>query len=137
MSKCPIEVTLSVIGGKWKFLIIKELMDGPKRFSQLMRSIKGITQRMLTKQLRELERDGIIERILYPQIPPKVEYTLTPVGRELRTVLLSLHRWGSLYMEKNTKKVNPSCETRLLYNGDEEVRNEDTAIGGGDTKKLV
>ncbi len=107
-SDCPIEVTLSVIGGKWKFLIIKELIDGPKRFSQLMRSIKGITQRMLTKQLRELERDKIIDRILYPQVPPKVEYTLTPLGKELKNVLLSLHNWGTLYMERDGRNI--SCE---------------------------
>ncbi|WP_340694997.1 helix-turn-helix domain-containing protein [Hydrogenobacter thermophilus] len=137
MSECPIEVTLSVIGGKWKFLIIKELMDGPKRFSQLMRSIKGITQRMLTKQLRELEQDGIVDRILYPQVPPKVEYTLTPIGKELRNVLLSLHSWGTLYVEKKGKGVSSSCEARLLYNGDEEVNDEDFAIGGGDPQKLV
>jgi DNA-binding HxlR family transcriptional regulator len=114
MKECPIELTLNVIGGKWKFLIIKELMDGPKRFAQLQKSIKGITQRMLTKQLRELERDGIVNRILYPQVPPKVEYTLTPVGKELKSVLSSLHNWGLIYMQENGHSVSSSCETQWL-----------------------
>ncbi|SNZ16521.1 winged helix-turn-helix transcriptional regulator [Hydrogenobacter hydrogenophilus] len=114
MKECPIELTLNVIGGKWKFLIIKELMAGPKRFSQLQKSIKGITQRMLTKQLRELERDGIVNRILYPQVPPKVEYTLTPVGKELKSVLSALHSWGLLYMQENGQGVSSGCETEWL-----------------------
>lgn len=118
MSECPIEITLNIISGKWKFLIIKELIDGPKRFSQLNRSIKGINQRMLTKQLRELEKEGIIERKVYPQIPPKVEYTLTELGYKLKPVLLALHQWGVEYIKSKSIDADPSyinCETKLLF----------------------
>ena len=79
-SKCPAEVTLAVIGGRWKVIILYQLFQGVKRFSELQRAIKGITQKMLTQQLREMERDGIVQRTVYPQVPPKVEYQLTPLG---------------------------------------------------------
>ena len=81
---CPIEVTIGVIGGKWKMLILWNLRDGVKRFNELRRLIPGSTQKMLTAQLRELERDGIILRKVYPQVPPKVEYSLTKYGQSLR-----------------------------------------------------
>ncbi|ACN98832.1 winged helix-turn-helix transcriptional regulator [Sulfurihydrogenibium azorense] len=116
MNECPIEITLNIISGKWKFLIIKELIDGPKRFSQLNRSIKGINQRMLTKQLRELEREGIIERKVYPQIPPKVEYSLTDLGEKLHPVLLTLHQWGVEYIKsKGVDTSYKECETKLQF----------------------
>jgi DNA-binding HxlR family transcriptional regulator len=76
-----VETTLKVIGGRWKVLIIRELMLGVKRFGELQRALPGITQKMLTQQLREMEEDGIIHRQVYAQIPPKVEYSLTPLGR--------------------------------------------------------
>jgi len=95
---CPVEATLSVLNGKWKLLIIRELLTGPKRFSQIQRAIPGITQKMLTKQLRELERDGLINRKVYPQVPPKVEYSLTDLGESLREVLDAMHRWGERYL---------------------------------------
>ena len=97
---CPVEATLSILSGKWKLLIIRELLSGPKRFSQLQRAIPEITQKMLTKHLRELERDGLIHRKVYPQIPPKVEYYLTEVGESLREVLEVLHRWGESYISR-------------------------------------
>ncbi len=100
---CPVEATLSILSGKWKLLIIRELLGGPKRFSQLQRAIPEITQKMLTKHLRELERDGLIHRKVYPQIPPRVEYYLTDVGESLREVLEVLHRWGESYISRMAK----------------------------------
>src|SRR5438477_1455954 len=81
--KCPAEITLAVIGGRWKVIILYQLFQGVKRFSELQRAIKGITQKMLTQQLREMERDAIVQRTVYPQVPPKVEYQLTPLGLTL------------------------------------------------------
>ncbi len=98
---CPVEVTLSLLEGKWKLLIIRELLKGTRRFSQLQRAIPDITQKMLTKQLRELERDGLISRKVYPQVPPKVEYSLTELGRSLEEVLKVMHTWGEQYIERN------------------------------------
>ncbi|MEZ0360811.1 MAG: helix-turn-helix domain-containing protein [Hydrogenobacter sp.] len=83
---CPVELVIEILDGKWKLLILRELMGGKRRFSELKRSIPGITQKMLSKQLKELERQGIIARTLYPQVPPKVEYSLTPIGEKLKKV---------------------------------------------------
>ncbi len=91
---CAVETTLGVISGRWKVLIIRELLVGVQRFNQLHRSLSGITQKMLTQQLRELEEDGIIYRQVYPQVPPKVEYSLTPLGESLHPVLEAMHEWG-------------------------------------------
>jgi DNA-binding HxlR family transcriptional regulator len=91
---CPAEVTLGVIGGRWKVLILYELFQGVRRFSELLRAVSGITQKMLTQQLREMERDGIVQRTVYPQVPPKVEYRLTPRGESLKPVVNAMCRWG-------------------------------------------
>lgn len=96
---CPVETTLDVIGGRWKVLILQELFKGVRRFGELHRLLKGITQKMLTQQLRELERDGIIHREVYPEIPPKVEYSLTPLGKTLQPILDAMHQWGMSYLE--------------------------------------
>lgn len=98
---CPVETTLKVIGGRWKVLILRELFTGIKRFSELQRGLTGITQKMLTQQLRELETDGIIFRQVYPVIPPKVEYSLTPLGESLRPIIDEMHRWGLRYEQDN------------------------------------
>lgn len=95
----PIEATLDVIGGKWKPLIMYMLKDGTLRFSQIMDRVQPrITQRMLTKELRELEKDGLVIRKVYPQVPPKVEYTLTEKGWSLMPILDDLCDWGSEHM---------------------------------------
>src|SRR5438876_9834394 len=91
---CPVETTLAVIGGRWKVLILQQLLDGVKRFNELHRLLAGITHKTLTQQLREMEADGIIHRKVYPQIPPKVEYSLTSLGKTLRPVLMAMHDWA-------------------------------------------
>ena len=91
---CPIKTTLDVIGGKWKPLIRFFLKDGAKRFSDLRRSVPDVTQKMLTDRLRELEKDGIVHREIYPQVPPKVEYSLTAYGKTLSPILEAMATWG-------------------------------------------
>ncbi|MFN6567773.1 HxlR family transcriptional regulator [Nostoc minutum NIES-26] len=91
---CEVETTIKVIGGRWKVLIIRELMTSVKRFGELQRALPGITQKMLTQQLREMEEDGIIHREIYAQIPPKVEYSLTPLGVSLQPILYAMHEWA-------------------------------------------
>ncbi|AKO94860.1 MULTISPECIES: winged helix-turn-helix transcriptional regulator [Priestia] len=97
---CPVEATVDVIGGKWKSVIVYHLLNGTKRFNELKRLNKGITQRMLTLQLRELEASGIVHREIYRQIPPKVEYSLTEFGRSLEPLILFMRNWGLENMEK-------------------------------------
>jgi DNA-binding HxlR family transcriptional regulator len=92
--RCPAEVTLEIIGGRWKVLIIWQLFRSEQRFSELFRALDGITQKMLTQQLRELEHDGIVLRTVYPQVPPKVEYSLTSLGESLRPVVDAMCEWG-------------------------------------------
>lgn len=100
---CPVETTLLLIGDKWKVLILRDLMTGTKRFSELKRSVSGITQKMLTQQLRELESDGIINRTVYPVVPPKVEYSLTDTGKTLQPILDAMRDWGIGYKESFNK----------------------------------
>jgi DNA-binding HxlR family transcriptional regulator len=97
---CPVEATLDAIGGRWKVLILHELFNGTRRFGELHRSLRGITQKMLTQQLREMEHDGLIHREVYMQVPPKVEYSLTDLGKTLQPVLDAMHLWGKKYLEK-------------------------------------
>lgn len=97
---CPIKTTLDVIGGKWKPLILFYLKGGPIRFSDLRRSIPDVTQKMLTDRLRELETDGIVHREVYPQVPPKVEYSLTAYGKTLAPVLEAMCAWGSKHRRR-------------------------------------
>ncbi|MFG1228658.1 winged helix-turn-helix transcriptional regulator [Xanthobacter wiegelii] len=109
-SGCAVEVTLSVIGGLWKPLILFHLMPGKLRFMELTRRIPNATQRMLTLQLRELEADGVVDRRVYPQVPPKVEYELTSFGRTLTPVLLTLRDSGDAYRrEKGIEPTPQSC----------------------------
>lgn len=94
---CPVQTTLLFISDKWKVLILRDLLTGTKRFTELKKSLAPITQKMLTQQLRELERDGIVNRKVYPVVPPKVEYSLTSLGRTLKPVLDSMVEWGTSY----------------------------------------
>jgi DNA-binding HxlR family transcriptional regulator len=83
-----------MIGGRWKIPLIFHLLNGAKRFSELARALDGVTQKMLTQQLREMERDGLVERKVFPEVPPRVEYSLTPLGKSLKPVVDSMCRWG-------------------------------------------
>ncbi len=108
-SQCPVETTLKAIGGRWKLLILRELFSGIKRFSELQRSLEGVTQKMLTQQLREMEGYGIIRRTVYPQVPPKVEYSLTPLGESLKPILDVMHRWGERHhLENGNTNFHPA-----------------------------
>lgn len=91
---CSVEAALDAIGNRWKGTVLYYLLDGTKRFNELRRLIPGVTQRMLTLQLRQLEQDKIINRKVYAEIPPKVEYSLTPLGQELEPILFALKEWG-------------------------------------------
>jgi DNA-binding HxlR family transcriptional regulator len=98
---CEKELTLSIIGGKWKMIILWHIgLSSPKRFSELKKLLPNVTQKMLTTQLRELERDGIIHRKVYPQVPPKVEYTLTEHGLKLIPILELMYEWGKNYISE-------------------------------------
>lgn len=97
---CPVRVILKLLGGKWKTLIVYSLFDGTKRFNEIRRLIPDVTQRMLTNQLRELEEDKILIRKVYPEVPPKVEYSLTATGVALKPILKQLEDWGKCFIEK-------------------------------------
>ncbi len=98
---CPVETTLYLIGNKWKGLILRDLMDGTKRFGQLKKAINGISQKVLTSHLREMEECGLVIRTVYAEVPPRVEYTLTDTGKSLRPVLEALKDWGLKYQHDN------------------------------------
>lgn len=102
--KCPVKATMKVIGGKWKVLILWQLIENTRRFSELKRLLPDITQRMLTQQLRELEADGIVKRKIYAQIPPKVEYSLTNTGKSLKPIIDQMRDWGTDNMYKINKR---------------------------------
>ena len=95
---CPVEVTLQLIGTKWKVLIIRELLESTKRFSELQRSIGGVSQKVLTANLRTMEECGLVNRKVYAEVPPRVEYSLTDLGRSLKSVLNVMVEWGEGYL---------------------------------------
>lgn len=99
-SPAPVNVTLKVMGGKWKPIILWQLYQETMRFSRLKNEVGGITQKMLTQQLRELEQDGLVNRHVYAEIPPKVEYTLTDYGRTLVPVLQAMAQWGEMHKQR-------------------------------------
>ena len=107
---CPVEATLGLVGGKYKALILWKLMSGAMRFSELRRAVPGATPKMLTQQLRELEHDGLVHREIFPVIPPRVEYSLTPFGQTIRPVLQSMYAWGTGYLEHRGLKANCSMQ---------------------------
>ena len=98
---CPVETTLMLIGDKWKVLILRDLMDGTKRFGELKRSIGTVSQKVLTAQLRDMEEKGLLTRKVYAEVPPRVEYTLTETGYSLKPILDSMWAWGLDYKAKN------------------------------------
>lgn len=107
--QCHVDVALDMIVGKWKPTILLHLLKGgTKRFNELKREIPNITQRMLTLQLRELEEQEIIQRVVYPQVPPKVEYSMTEYGKSLEPILHAMHQWGVTHTERISKKNKTS-----------------------------
>lgn len=116
-----VEATLEVIGGKWKCVILCHLTHGKRRTSDLKRLMPRITQKMLTQQLRELEDDGIVERIVYNQVPPKVEYALSEYGASLKPILDSLCNWGETHIIKEYGDKFVVLEENVLNKRDEEV----------------
>lgn len=99
---CPVETTLMLISDRWKVLIIRELLGGTKRFGELKKAIGAISQKVLTAHLRSMEAAGLLNRKVYPEVPPRVEYTLTETGYSLRPVLDAMVAWGTAYKEMNT-----------------------------------
>lgn len=111
---CPVEAALELFGGKWKGIVLYHLLDGTKRFNELKRKLGNVTQRMLTKQLRDLEENGLISRKVYAEVPPKVEYRLTEKGKSLRPILLALEKWGVRYaLPQASIKVRSARRTLL------------------------
>lgn len=100
-TNCPVETTLRLLENKWRVLIIRDLMDETRRFGELQRSVVGISQRSLTMNLRFLEEYGLVSRRIYPQVPPRVEYSLTELGRSLHPILAAMEQWGQKYKADN------------------------------------
>ena len=98
---CPVETTLMLIGDKWKDLILRDLMPGTKRFGELKRSIGSVSQKVLTSQLRDMEEKGLVSRRVYAEVPPRVEYSLTELGRSLKPILDAMWIWGEGYQAKS------------------------------------
>jgi DNA-binding HxlR family transcriptional regulator len=110
---CPVELTLNVVGGKWKVLLLWNMKGGVKRYGELKRLVPGITHKMLTQQLRELEDDGIINRKVYEIVPPRVEYSLTERGEQLKPVLEMMGQWGMQFLtveDNNIPQAGSYCE---------------------------
>ena len=97
---CPVETTLSLIGDKWKVLILRDLMDGTKRFGELKKSIGSVSQKVLTAHLRDMEENGLVNRTVYAEVPPRVEYSLTEIGHSLKPIIDAMMDWGMDYKAK-------------------------------------
>lgn len=98
---CPVETTLTLISDKWKVLILRDLLSGTKRFGELKKSIGSVSQKVLTAQLRQMEASGLLTRTVYPEVPPRVEYTLTQLGRSLKPILDAMQSWGEEYQRRS------------------------------------
>ena len=101
---CPVETTLTLIGDKWKVLILRDLMPGTKRFGELKKSVGNVSQKVLTAQLRAMEESGLVHREVYAEVPPRVEYSLTELGQSLKPILDSMWIWGEGYKEQYAKQ---------------------------------
>lgn len=101
---CPVETTLLILSNKWRALIMRDLLTGTKRFTELKRSVTGVSQKVLTTNLRDLEQAGIVERTVYAEVPPRVEYSLTDLGQSLHTVLDAMHLWG-LQLQRSAEEA--------------------------------
>lgn len=115
---CPVETTLGLIGDKWKVLILRDLLTGTKRFSELKRSVSGVSQKVLTAQLRAMEADGLLTRTVYAEVPPRVEYALTPLGESLRPILDAMQAWGSAYKASHARRPARDSRDRVSRHAD-------------------
>lgn len=97
LPSCPVATTVQLIGSKWKLLILRNLLVRPWRFNELQKSLEGISQKILTDSLRSLEKDGIINRCVFPEVPPRVEYSLSVLGESMRPILTAMEQWGCAY----------------------------------------
>ena len=102
---CPVETTLSLISNRWKVLILRELFLGTRRFGELKKALNGISQKVLTENLKDMAEQGLISRRVYAEVPPRVEYSLTPLGESLRPVLRSMFDWGVTYKQQSGEEV--------------------------------
>jgi DNA-binding HxlR family transcriptional regulator len=100
LPECPVATTVEVIGSKWKLLILRNLLQGTMRYNELKRTLPGISQKVLTSTLKSMVEDGIVERIAYPEVPPRVEYKLTPLGDSMRPVIEVMKEWGTEYKKR-------------------------------------
>ena len=100
MPACPVATTVALIGSKWKLLILRNLMARPWRFNELKKDLNGVSQKVLTDSLRSLEEDGIVTRTVYPEVPPRVEYALSPLGESMKPILDAMEQWGTEYKKK-------------------------------------
>lgn len=107
---CPVEATLDLIGGKYKSIILWHLLNETLRYSEIHKRMPRATDKMLTQQLRELERDGLVTRMVYPVVPPRTEYSLTEFGRSLTAVLTEMRNWGKMYLEKESPEAAARSE---------------------------
>jgi DNA-binding HxlR family transcriptional regulator len=114
--RCPVEACLELIGGRWKGVILFHLLGGTRRFNELRRLLPKVTQRMLTRQLRELEADQVIVRTIYPEVPPKVEYSLSEIGKTMEPIIRMLQKWGMEYMSRT--RTQDTGQPRQEVEGD-------------------
>lgn len=105
LPECPVATTVLMIGSKWKLLIMRNLLGRPWRFNELQKSIDGISQKALTEALRSMEADGIVKRTVYPEVPPRVEYSLTDLGYSMRPIIKAMENWGMAYKEQTNAEV--------------------------------
>ncbi|MDF2842911.1 MAG: transcriptional regulator, HxlR family [Herbinix sp.] len=108
---CPVETTLNILSGKWKGIILYRLLAGKKRFNELKKIMPAITFRTLTLQLRQLERDGIVERTVYAEVPPRVDYALTPLGESMRPIIKAMYDWGTEYQKLDIVVADKELDT--------------------------
>lgn len=104
MPACPVATTVQLIGSKWKLLILRNLLARPWRFNELRKSLEGISQKVLTDSLRSMEEDGLVTRTAYPEVPPRVEYSLSPLGESMRPIIQAMEQWGAQYKASKARE---------------------------------
>ena len=104
MPACPVATTVQLIGSKWKLLILRNLLARPWRFNELRKSLEGISQKVLTDSLRSMEEDGLVTRTVYPEVPPRVEYSLSPPGESMRPIIQAMEQWGAQYKASKARE---------------------------------